>query len=97
MALVYNRQFQQDLQTIEENIKVLEKRYKDFFDGVSALEPTALRAQTDALIRRWWGKPISNTQMRFKIQNIVQRYITYKEKWGRQLRLKAKQEKLDEF
>lgn len=97
MALVYNRQFQQDLQTIEDNIKTLEKRYKDFFDGVSDLEPIALRAQTDALIRKWWGKPTSNTQMRFRIQNIVQRYNTYKEKWGRQLRLKAKQDKLDEF
>jgi hypothetical protein len=97
MALFDQKQIQQDLQIIEENIKLLEKRYTDYFDGVIALEPKALRVQTDALVRKWWGKPLTSTQIRFKLQNIVQRYNAYKEKWNRQLRLKARAEKEEEF
>ncbi len=92
-----NSQMQQDMNIIEENIKILEKQYSDFCGGVISLEPKALRAQTDALVRKWWGKPVANTQMRFKLQNLVQRYNSYKEKWGRELRLKAKREKEEEF
>jgi hypothetical protein len=97
MAILDRSQIQQDLQIIEENIKLLEKRYDDYFNGVVSFEPTALRAQTDALVRKWWGKPVTNTRVRFKLQNVVQRYNAYKEKWGRLLRLKAKAEKEEEF
>ena len=97
MALFDQKQIQQDLQIIEENIKLLEKRYADFFDGAIPLEPKALRAQTDALVRKWWGKPLSNTRLRFKLQNVVQRYNAYKEKWNRQLRIKARTEREEEF
>ncbi|MDY0095483.1 MAG: hypothetical protein RBT80_22540 [Candidatus Vecturithrix sp.] len=93
MALFANKEFQQDLKMIEDNIKTLEKQYMDYFDNVISVEPKALRAQTEALIRKWWGKPISNAQLRFQIQNIVQRYNIYKEKWNRQLRLKSREER----
>ncbi len=85
-----------DIQLIEENIKVLDKRYQEFCDGVTSLEPAALRARTDALVRKWWGKPIASTQLRFQIQNLVQKYNSYKEKWGRMLRLKIKRDKEEE-
>ncbi len=95
-SLDQRAEIKKDIQLIEENIKALEKQYQDFFDGVSYLEPAALRARTDALIRKWWGKPIASTQLRFQIQNLVQKYGSYKEKWGRLLRLKIKRDKEDE-
>ncbi len=88
-------ELKQDLQVIDENINLLEKQYTDFFEGVTYLEPKALRARTDALVRKWWGKPIAGTQLRFKVQNIVQRYSAYKEKWNRQLRIKMRKERED--
>jgi hypothetical protein len=97
MALLDQRQINQDMQVIEENINLLDKRYTEFCEGAISLEPKALRAQTDALVRKWWGKPIANTQARFRLKNVVQRYNSFKEKWGRQLRLKIKQEKEDSF
>ncbi len=57
MALFANKEFQQDLKMIEDNIKTLEKQYMDYFDNVISVEPKALRAQTEALIRKWWGNP----------------------------------------
>lgn len=96
MALFDPKQIQQDLDMIEENIKLLEKRYTDFFDGVTSIEPKALRARTEALVRKWWGKPVANTRLRFRVQNLVQRYNTYKEKWNRQLRIKFREER-EEF
>ena len=97
MALFDQKEIQRDLQLIEENIKTLEKQYNDFFEGITSLEPKALRAQTEVLVRKWWGKPVSNTRLRFKLQNIVQRYNSYKEKWNRQLRLKTRQEQEEVF
>jgi hypothetical protein len=86
-------QLQKDLQIIEQNIRQLENKYVDFFEGKTSREPKELRAQTDVLIQRWWGKPITNTMLRFQLQNLVQRYKTYKEKWERQLRIKEKNER----
>ena len=93
MALFNNKEIQQDLKIIEDNIKTLEKQYLEYFDNVISAEPKALRAQTEALIRKWWGKPIANARLKFQIQNIVQRYNIYKEKWNRQLRLKEREER----
>lgn len=95
MALLSPSELKQDIQIIEENINLLEKQYNEFFEGVIFLEPKALRARTDALVRKWWGKPIANTQLRFKVQNLVQRYNAYKEKWNRNLRLKIQRERED--
>lgn len=97
MALLDTNQLRQDLEIIDDNIRLLEKQYNDYFGGVSYLEPKALLAQTNALVMKWWGKPVSNTQLKFKLQNLVQRYNSYKEKWNRQLRMKARAEKEEEF
>ena len=95
MPLLDQKQLRQDLEIIEQNINRLEKQYTEFIEGIIALEPKALRAQTEALVRKWWGKPIANTQLRFKLQNIVNRYNIYKEKWDRHLRLKARNNRED--
>ena len=92
-----NSQIQQDLDMIEENIKVLEKQYNDYFAGVIFHEPKPLRLQTDGLVRKWWGKPVANTQLRFKLQNIVQRYTSYKEKWERQTRGRIQNDKEESY
>ena len=97
MALFDNKEIQQDMKIIEENIKTLEKQYAEYFDNVISLEPKALRAQTEALIRKWWGKPITNARLRFQIQNLVQRYNTYKERWNRQLRLKERADREEAY
>ncbi len=96
-SLDQSSEIKQDIQRIEENINLLEKQYNEYFDGVTSLEPKALRARTEALVRKWWGKPVPGAQLRFKIQNLVQRFNTYKEKWDRQLRLKARAEREDVF
>jgi hypothetical protein len=96
MALDSN-QLKQDIEIIDRNIRQLDGKYTDYFDGVIALEPKELRAQTEALVRRWWGKPIANTMLRFKLQNLVQRYKAYREKWDRQLRAKLREEREDSF
>jgi hypothetical protein len=96
MALDSN-QLKQDIEIIDRNIRQLDGKYTDYFDGVIALEPKELRAQTEALVRRWWGKPIANTMLRFKLQNLVQRYKAYREKWDRQMRAKLREEREDTF
>ena len=96
MALDSN-QLKQDIEIIDRNIRQLDGKYSDYFDGVIALEPKELRAQTEALVRRWWGKPIANTMLRFKLQNLVQRYKAYREKWDRQMRAKLREEREDTF
>jgi hypothetical protein len=97
MALFDQKEIKQDLKRVEENIKLLEKQYSDYFEGVTSLEPKALRARTEALVRKWRSKPMANARIRFRLQNLVQRYNAYKEKWDRQLRLKARSEREEFF
>lgn len=97
MSAMNSSQLQQDIEIIERNIRQLEAKYNDYFDGVTALEPKELRAQTEALVRRWWGKPISNTMFRFRLQNLVQRYKAYREKWDRLLRKKLRDDREDVY
>lgn len=95
MPILDSKQLEQDLELIEKNIRTLEARYSDFLEGVIANEPKEMRTNTEALLQRWWGKPIPNAMLRFRYQNIMQRFRSYKEKWDRQLRLKRKNERED--
>ena len=97
MPALDSNQLQQDLEIIEKNIRQLEAKYTDYLDGVIALEPKELRTQTEALVNRWWGRPVANTMLKFRLQNTVQKYKTYKEKWDRLLRIKLKNNREDEF
>jgi len=92
MAALDMNKLKQDLEIMDKNIRQLEKLYSDFCEGVIYREPKEMRAQTDALVQRWWGKPTANSMLRFQLQNLVQRYRTYKEKWDRQVRLKNRRE-----
>lgn len=97
MPLFDPKELKQDLEMIEKNTKTLEKQYTDFFEGVLASEPKALRIQTEALVRKWWGRPMANAGSRFQVQNMVQRYNSFKEKWDRRLRIKARAEREEAF
>ena len=96
MPALDSNQLRQDLEIIERNIRQLEAKYTDYFDNVIAHEPKELRTQTEALVNRWWGKPVASTMLKFKLQNTVQKYRTYKEKWNRLLRLKRRNEREEE-
>ena len=89
MAFNDSSQIEQDIRTIQDNIALLEKQCVEFFAGAISAEPKPLLIQTEALVRKWWGRPISNAQLRFQVQNLVQRFNSYKEKWTRQTRLKT--------
>ena len=93
-----SNQLRQDLEIIEKNIRRLEAQYSEYFDNVISVEPKQLRTQTEALVNRWWGKPyVSSTMLKFKLQNTVQKYRAYKEKWDRMMRLKMKSERENGF
>ena len=83
------KQLEQDIRLIQDNMVLLEKQYIEYLAGAIPAEPKPLLIQTEALVKKWWGRPITNTQLRFQIQNIVQRFNSYKEKWTRQTRLKS--------
>ena len=97
MPALDSNQLSQDLEIIERNVRQLEAKYTDYIEGVTSIEPKELRTQTEALVSRWWGKPVANTMLRFRLQNTVQKYRAYKEKWDRLLRIKKKNEIEDNF
>jgi hypothetical protein len=97
MPALDSNQLRQDLEIIERNIRQLEAKYSDYLDGVTSVEPKELRTQTETLVKRWSGKPVANTMLRFKRQNVVQKYKTYKEKWDRLLRIKIRNERENGF
>jgi predicted nucleotide-binding protein (sugar kinase/HSP70/actin superfamily) len=97
MPALDSNQLRQDLEVIDRNIRQLEAKYTDFFDGVVSYEPKELLTQTETLVKRWAGRPIVSTRLRFRFQNTHQKYKTYKEKWNRLLRQKQRNEREDGF
>ena len=97
MPALDSSQLRQDLDIIERNVRQLEAKYNDFLDGVTSIEPKELRTQTETLVNRWSGRPVANTMLRFRLQNTLQKYKLYKEKWDRLLRVKIRNEREDGF
>jgi len=91
--MIKKDEFEKDMATIDQNLRQLTVLYEDYFALKIYREPKELRAQTEALIQKWRVKPVVRAASRFKLQNLIQRYNAFKEKWDRQLRIKEKEER----
>ncbi|GEM_PF-6326299 len=76
----------QRLRELEQEIERLIYEYDQFFLGFIRVEPLQRRKKVEKMIRDLMDTYIANATLKFKLQNLRQRYATYREKWDRYLR-----------
>lgn len=76
-----------ELARIEQGMKELEIRYEQYFAGVEKREPIKDREDLSKRLRRFVNRRITQTDLRFKCQNLATRFHSYAGHWDRILRL----------
>lgn len=75
------------LEDLEQQLRELQIRYEKYFSGAEKLEPMKLREKVSRMLRHFSNRRIVQTDLRFKYQNLANRYHTYAAQWDRILRL----------
>jgi len=76
-----------ELQTIETDFKALAINYEQYFMGIERFEPSKERQIIALRMRRLINGFITQTDLRFRLQNVNSRFQSYAAYWDRILRL----------
>lgn len=76
-----------ELDSIQQEQKELEIRYEQYFSGVEKREPLQDRKNLARKLRHYTNRRIVWTDMKFRYQGIMSRFMTYSHYWDRILRL----------
>ncbi|HEX2677907.1 MAG TPA: MXAN_5187 C-terminal domain-containing protein [Polyangiales bacterium] len=82
------KQFEATLHDAEIRLRRLKTLYDQWLAGFERLEPTVPRAELDTLLQTLKREQIRNTALRFRLQQVSQRYlmlVTYWKRIGRQM------------
>lgn len=77
-----------EAQRLEEELETLKARYEQYFLGVERREPVKWREEVKKKVLRIKGAFTRNTGLRFKIQSLHARYLSYERLWLRGAREK---------
>jgi hypothetical protein len=77
----------EDVSLLEHRLEDLIVRYEQYFLGVERREPLKLLKEVEQLARKYQGFQIVNTMMKFRYFSSIARLNSYKQYWGRTLRL----------
>jgi len=75
------------LAELEQDLKKLEIRYEQYFAGVEKREPIKVREDLAAKLLQFANRRITQTDLRFRCQNLASRFHSYAGHWDRTLRL----------
>ena len=76
-------QFEATLASVEVRLRRLRMLYDQYFQGLERLEPQTERAEVDRTIDLLRRAQPRNTALRFRFNQLVQRYTTYNAYWQR--------------
>ncbi len=78
---------ERELTAIELEFKELAILYEQYFAGIEKREPVKVRESLALRLRRFANRRITQTNLRFRYQNLATRFHTYAGNWDRILRL----------
>ena len=78
---------QDDIAFLEGSIAELIVKYEQYFLGIEKREPLKLCEDVERFIRRYNTALIVNTMMKFRFNTLVGKFNSYKQYWGRIIRL----------
>jgi len=73
---------------IEEEVEALKARYEMYFLGLERREPSRERAEMKRRVMKLKGEFVRNTGLRFRIQTLHARFLSYERMWQRSTREK---------
>lgn len=68
---------------IEEDVEALKARYEMYFLGIERREPAREREEMKRRVARLMGEFVRNTGLRFRIQTLHARFLSYERMWLR--------------
>jgi hypothetical protein len=77
-----------ECQAVEEELEALKARYEQYFLGVERREPSHWRDEVKRKVLRLKGAFTRNTGLRFRLQSLNARYLSYERLWMRSAREK---------
>jgi len=77
------KQFEATLADAENRMRRLRMLYDQWFHGLERTEPRIARQETDRVMALLRNNPQRNTALRFRYNQLVQRYTTYTNHWQR--------------
>ncbi|MBN2053646.1 hypothetical protein JW905_01910 [bacterium] len=82
----YLKQMEEDLNTFEVKLKVLRAEYNRYFVGARKELPRFTEIQIQKIIKKYVADKQLRGSHRFKLFNLIARYNTLREFWGRRIR-----------
>ncbi|MGA1845939.1 hypothetical protein [Deferribacter abyssi] len=79
------KEIQEDLEKFESLIKSFNFEYSNFFAGNIKHPPIVKEREINKIIRKYNLYQITNPTLRFRFNNLVARFLTYREKWNRKM------------
>ena len=76
----------EDLPILENRLQTLITSYEQYFIGLEKREPLKLLAEVEQLVKRYANSPINNTMYKFRYNNLVARFTSYRQQWNRIVR-----------
>ena len=76
-----------EIQKFEQQLNELVAKYDQYFNGLEKREPLQLLDEVQKMVRRYTGVPINNTMHKHRFNMLVARFSTYREHWGRIVKL----------
>jgi hypothetical protein len=77
------KQYEALVTDAEQRLKRLRALYDQWFAGIERIEPQQQRKELDAVLNTLKREQVRNTALRFRMNQIVQRYVTYNTYWRR--------------
>lgn len=76
---------QEDLDRFENLIKMINFEYQQYFAGRKRNTPVVYEREVNKIIHKYSIEQIKNSSLRFKFNNLVARFITFREKWNKKM------------
>src|SRR5688572_19898227 len=77
------KQFDAVLSDAETRLRRLKTLYEQWFMGIERVEPALARKELEDLLARLRKEQVSNTAQRFRLQQLVQRHVSFSTYWRR--------------
>ncbi|MCA1932039.1 MAG: hypothetical protein LDL13_00500 [Calditerrivibrio sp.] len=83
--VVDNGEIKDDLERFENLIKMINFDYERFFAKILKHPPIVYEREVNKLIAKYNLNTITNPTLRFKFNNLVARYLTFRDKWNKRM------------
>lgn len=80
-----SKEIKDDLDRFENLIKMINFDYERFFAKIIKHPPLVYEREVNKIIAKYNLNSINNTTLRFKFNNLVARYLTFRDKWNKKM------------